>query len=462
MFKRGLLTLLVLLLVICVCVGSLFATGWVVATKQPASYLLAGPTPGATAAARSSLPPVQTSPEISVEVSQQMDQIQNQVMVMRGLTLLHGFKRVGLTSDQLAQKVKIDFLKNYTPQQAADEGTLYNTLGLLEPDTDLIALYENVYNEQQNFSYYDTQSETIYVARDSVFNGMQRMAYAREFTRLLLDQYYDLQGTLKITGAACRADPETCSAAKALVNGDVLSVEQDWLYSSGTSEDRAQVQDFTLHDRRPVFNSSPEFIKSDLLFPSQRGYEFVQSLQDQGGWQAVDQAYDDLPTSTAQILHPNLYPNHVPATKTLPDLRPVLGSQWRLSLQGSLGEWRTYLALTRGWQRNTFLPEVVGQQAAAGWSGDSYALYQEVDNPKIRVLVVEWEWSSLTDSNQFWNALATQCKGRWGNPVQESGIGMKWSAKDGETASIQSTNLGTRWIIASNQTLFERVRAAFK
>ena len=39
---------------------------------------------------------------------------------------------------------------------------------------------------------------------------------------------------------------------------------------------------------------------------------------------------------------------------------------------------------------------------------------------------------------------------------------MKWSAKDGETASIQSTNLGTRWIIASNQTLFERVRAAFK
>jgi hypothetical protein len=462
MLKRGILSLLVLLLVVCVCAGSLAAAGLIVTKNQNNDQLpLKTPTPDSSPAVPEAQPRAEASPEVSTSVSLQMDQIQAQVSAMRGLTLRHSFKRAVLTPEQLRQKVKDGFLKNYTPQQAADDVVLYSTLGLIKPDTDIIKLYENLYSEQVA-GFYDPETQSMYVVQGSDFSGVERMTYAHEFTHTLQDQNYDLRGRMNITDEYCHTHAEYCAAVTALVEGDAVSAEQDWFYRDGTNRDRSQVQDFYLHYNSPVFDSSPNFIKDDLLFPYQKGFEFVQTLYDQGGWQAVDRAFENLPVSTTQILHPGLYPNHKPVTVTLPNLGQVLGSSWHQSEQGSLGEWYTYLVLSRGWQPAITLPEALGQQDAAGWGGDSYVLYQKNDNPKTHALVVEWKWDSLADSDQFWNGLATLCKARWGTPTQESALEMRWSAKDGESAAIQYTNQGTRWIVASTPAVFDLVRAAFK
>jgi hypothetical protein len=457
MLKRGLLTLLVLLLAACLCTGTLLGAG-VIWVKNQSQGSVSQSAPLVAAATQ---PTAMSSPDISADIAKQMDLIQGQVSTLRGLTLQHTFNRATLTTDQLRQQVKENFLKNYTPQQAADDVLLYSTLGLLKPDTDIIKLFENLYSEQIA-GFYDPETKTMYVVQGSGFNGIERMTYAHEFTHTLQDQHYDLRGQLKITDEYCHTHAEYCAAVTALVEGDAVSTEQDWFYSDGSNTDRSQVQDFYLHFASPVFDSSPDFIKDDLLFPYQKGFEFVQTLYDQGGWKAIDQAFENAPVSTAQILHPGLYPLHKPLTVTLPDLGATLGSGWRQAAQGSLGEWYTYLVLSRGWQNSMRLPEALGKQAAAGWGGDGYLLYQKTADPQARVLVVEWKWDSLADSDQFWSALSSLCKERWGTPAQESALELRWSAKNGETVSIQYTNQGTRWVVASNPAAFGQVRAAFK
>jgi len=53
--------------------------------------------------------------------------------------------------------------------------------------------------------------------------------------------------------------------------------------------------------------------------PYSDGPAFVDDLYERGGWDAVDRAYEDPPTSTAQIIHPERYPDDSPREVSVPD-----------------------------------------------------------------------------------------------------------------------------------------------
>ena len=56
----------------------------------------------------------------------------------------------------------------------------------------------------------------------------------------------------------------------------------------------------------------PEILRRQLEFPYLEGQVFVTTLLGQGGWDSVDAAWDELPASTEQILHPERYPSDAP------------------------------------------------------------------------------------------------------------------------------------------------------
>ena len=60
------------------------------------------------------------------------------------------------------------------------------------------------------------------------------------------------------------------------------------------------------------------------MFPYQQGLEFVMTLLDKGGYAAVDAAFKNPPVSTEQILHPDQYPNDVPAQVGIPYLTQAI------------------------------------------------------------------------------------------------------------------------------------------
>ena len=57
----------------------------------------------------------------------------------------------------------------------------------------------------------------------------------------------------------------------------------------------------------PEMDEAPASVGIALLFPYTSGSTFVDRLLAEGGWDAVDAAYADMPASTEQILHPLKY-----------------------------------------------------------------------------------------------------------------------------------------------------------
>jgi hypothetical protein len=106
-------------------------------------------------------------------------------------------------------------------------------------------------------------------------------------------------------------------------------------------------------------------------FIEEQGRKFVEMLYQQGGWAAVNKAYDNLPASTEQMLHPDKYlAGEKPIEVASVPLTGVIGGDWQLIADETLGEWRTYLLLSAGVDEAARLSEETAQQAAAGWGGD--------------------------------------------------------------------------------------------
>jgi hypothetical protein len=195
-------------------------------------------------------------------------------------------------------------------------------------------------------------------------------------------------------------------------------------------------------------------MQEDFIFPYTYGQEFVQSLYDIDGWQAVDDAYLNPPQSTEQILHPERYPEDTPETIELPDLASALGSNWVDLEQNVLGEWYTYLVLAQGWLPETRLDESQARDAAAGWEGDAYLmLTNETDDQWV--LLQQWLWESQPDVDEFWEAINQYGAARWGEPDLQNPEQVTWANTDDGWVSLNRSGLYVTWAVAPDEATSE-------
>lgn len=390
-------------------------------------------------------------------VAREMNQIQQDDTAIRGLKLYQPVSRALLTSQQLRQHVLDNFLKDYTADDAKKDTLVLSAFGFIPADFDLIDFYKNLYSEQVA-GYYDDETKTMYVVSDQSFDGPARMTYAHEFEHALQDQTFDLRNGLHYSEEACKDQSERCAAVQALVEGDASLVEQDWLLAYSTNQDRAQIQQFYQNYSSPVYDSAPEFFKKDFLFPYQQGQEFVQSLYDQGGWNAVNAAFLNPPVSTAQILHPDRYPKDKPVNVTLPDLAGTLGSGWSKVDSGILGEWYTDLMLSSGDDTKARLPDNTAANASDGWNGDAYAIYSNASSGAT-VLVLSTTWQDQKGAADFSSAFAQYGDARWGKPVDSTSGHLRWKT-GGAYVAFDRSGLSTLWVSAPDQSTAQSVLQA--
>ena len=129
----------------------------------------------------------------------------------------------------------------------------------------------------------------------------------------------------------------------------------------------------------------PPFLQAQLLFPYTGGMTFVQELRRRAGgrWTLVDLADRTRPPdSTEQVLHPDKYLRVEEPLPVALNVHP--GPGWRRAAAGVWGEWAT--------------GELVGSQAAAGWGGDRYELWERGGQ---RRLVMRWRWDTRRDAREF-------------------------------------------------------------
>ncbi len=380
------------------------------------------------------------SPIPTQEVSVQMDDIQQQVIRLRGIQATTPVTRTLLSPEQLHLNVTEDFLQDYTLVEAKQDALVLSAFGLLKPDFDLFGFYLELYSEQIA-GYYDNKTKEMFVVQGSGFNGPERLTYAHEYDHFLQDQAYDIRKGLRYTDDECDDGSERCRGIQALLEGDASLLELKWFEQYATAADRSQVTEYYAGLQSPVYDNAPPFMKEDFVFPYNQGLDFVQYLYDQSGWESVDLAYALPPISSEQILHPEVYPSEAPRQVTLPDLTAALGADWSEIDHGVMGEWYTYLILAYSFDPAGRVDDSQAKQAAAGWGGDAYVVYAHQPEQSLVMALIS-DWDSETDAQEFEQAFYKFARGHFGQ--EQAGA---WATAQGTHQFLRQGNR-TTWLLA--------------
>jgi hypothetical protein len=470
--KRIVISCLIISIVACACLGAISMAGGVVwiLNREPSisgppnqtprviprptattdvlepTPPVASPTPIAGDPDPATPPPPQIE-EVPALIASQMDEIERQVVEIRGLEPLAPIARYILSPEQLHQRVLDDFLSDYSAEEARDDAIELAVFGLLNKDYDLYQLFLGLYSEQIA-GFYDDDDKAMYVIQADGFLGTQRMTYAHEFVHALQDQHYNFDEGLNYNTEACEEDTERCAAIQALIEGDASFVEVEWFFDYATPQDRNEIRQFYSEYQSPVFDSTPSFLRESFLFPYQAGLEFVENLYDRGGWAAIEAAYRNPPVSTEQIMHPERYPDDTPIPVNLPDLLPILGEGWREISRNVLGELYTYLILAHGEDVQARLQEGESRAAAEGWGGDQYLVYYN-DDSQTTLMIMQTVWDTQSDANVFSQAFQNHNTRRFGvASITDLGDWL-WTHQEGSTMfSINGSE--TTWLFSSD------------
>ena len=169
----------------------------------------------------------------------------------------------------------------------------------------------------------------------------------------------------------------------------------------------------------PQLAQATVLTRMETLFPYTAGSSLAAEAYLAGGNALLDGLFRNLPTTTAQVLHPEKYFSGVLPVPVAP---PVAPAGYAVLARGTMGELRTRALLEMG------LPTERALTASAGWGGDAYAV---LGRPDARYAVL-WStvWDDPASAQRFATALeeATRCGDPPGRPCTHGHSALKVQA----------------------------------
>ncbi|HET9724446.1 MAG TPA: hypothetical protein VFR44_11495 [Actinomycetota bacterium] len=335
-----------------------------------------GPPPGSEP-----VPPEGPTPAAIAEVERAVEEL-------RGLDFTERVVADSVTQAELVDGLEKSFDYSYPRELLERRSRAWQTIGVIPPQTSIRAELER-FASGQVIGYYDTLTgELVFIGTDDPA-PYERVTLAHELTHAIDDQNFGLE-RLDALMTSCR--DEAASAAVALVEGNATFFMTAYALRYLTPEEQ-----LTLGEQ--AGGEQPEvapFIENQQIWPYTAGQRFVTTLSSDGGIDAINGAFRDLPVSTEQILHPERYPNDVPTPVDVEDLAPALGSGWEdLDVQEVGEEWLLLALQLR-------LDDAVAQEAAAGWDGGTYRAW--TDGRDVAV-VLSTVWDSPGEATAFADAM---------------------------------------------------------
>ncbi len=387
---------LVLLTLASICIGSFLPVGYAQTAARPAQNAAI----------------VSTTAALLKETSE-----------LRELSILKAVKSGAQSRADIERMVVKNLDTETTPEEMHSAEMLLKGFGLAPKDFEYRDFLIKLLAEQVA-GYYDPKAQQFYLADWIELEG-QKPVMAHELTHALQDQHFNLKRFEKWP----RGDSDAKLAAHALIEGDATLAMMHYLTKHPmialaflrSSQDLESVQ----------FEKAPRALKESLLFPYQEGLEWAKQVHRRGGWKMISQAFTKLPLSSEQILHPEKYFTYeTPAKLTLPDFRAVLGPGWKRVETDVNGEWGLYLVL------DEYLNSASkSRQAAAGWGGDRFALYETGNSEEIFVAQLT-SWDTALDARQFFEAYGERTLKRYADAkeVKATGEYKEWQTLSGAVA----------------------------
>ena len=385
----------------------------------------------------------ETTAAIDPALAEQMAELEKVTQNLRGLTektpVEHKFPTRQETIDYLRATYDREF-----PREAFDRlERFYVALDLLPADVDLQAVYLNLLNSQVA-GFYDPDTETMNVI-PAVGNDVgaslsftEQVIYVHEFTHALQDQYFDLNSLMT---PEIQSLPDQSLAVAALVEGDATATMTLYTQEVTTRNPLAALS--MLIEGAQAGNLSlpagiPPILVSELLFPNTHGMNFILPLYKRGGWDAINGAYGQPPTTSEQVLHPEKYlAGEAAQAVTLDDTSAALGAGWSEVWASALGEFylRAHLA--------TRLSSDEAEAAAAGWGGDQFRIYTDGTQT---AWALRLSWDSFADSQEFNEAYVRFGDARFNGSTDESGC---WQNSSGALCLILTSEVPESLIVSA-------------
>ena len=372
------------------------------------------------------VPTLTPTPESGPGSDTKLDAIGLRVNVLRGLSTERPIARELVTKGELANHLRFQLEEDR--QDFEEMQQLYVTLGVVDRQADLYDLFLTLYGAGV-LGLYDDEEEKLYIVLDDgEFGPVQARTYAHEYVHGLQQQHYDIRGKRE----ALESNSDGRRALRALVEGDAYLADN--LYTGQHMEPAEQ--EFSIgepgQDLIDALTSAPRVVQMEYLFAPELGTRFAIALYQQAGWEGIDQAFQNVPQSTEQVLHPDKYAaGEQPVVVEIPDLVRALGDGWTHVADDTIGEFMIFGYLS------TDFPAPQAAAAATGWGGDRFSLLK---GPQSESLVVSrMVWDTADDAQEFFATFVE---------FTEARTGQKWESPDGD-AHVRRMTLADQSIHAS-------------
>ena len=360
--------------------------------------------------------------ELSPELEVQIAELTTFTEGTRGLMLPESLPLHFPNRAELRDYITEQFDIAYTEELLAEYVRFYVAFDFLPADVDLRAILDTFYSGQIG-GFYDSETKemnVVLLSSNELSDSLpilEQIVYVHEYTHALQDEAFDLTAYLEESNAVKNGDRQL--ARLALVEGDATYLMNVFTIAAANENPLgvlaglliggAQAGNLTL----PA--GTPTIIANELLFPYLGGETFVRALYEStNDWSAVNAAFDNPPSTSEQILHPEKYfAGEEGIEVTLVDSAQKMGMEWTLGNEGVLGEF--YLAE----YLKTQLSESDANDAAAGWGGDAYHIY--MNEAGELALMLRLEWDTPEDQAEFEAAMAEFGQERYGVSADESG-----------------------------------------
>ncbi|WP_265109734.1 Hvo_1808 family surface protein [Halosolutus halophilus] len=302
------------------------------------------------------------------------------------------------------------------PTERLQENVNYEALFMVDSETNAVDEAKTLYGGAVE-GYYEPRTDRIVIVSNTPDEPeLNEVILGHELVHALQDQHFDLTSY----------DRETIDGSNAengLIEGDAVAVERAYDQRCGTEWECVLPAGGT----REV----PEEVNWGLYFtiylPYADGPDYIDHLRDRGGWDAVDDAYDEPPASTAEVIHPG--EEREPADIDVADQSSEDWTQLEIDGEpatetvGEAGMASMFAdgALDRNRPSVVSMEEFIGsslgdreeihydQPYTDGWAGDELVTYvdsaDETDDPVAAAAAAGYvwrtEWQSDEDAQQF-------------------------------------------------------------
>ncbi len=379
-----------------------------------------------------------------------LDNLARQTTIVRNLFAQKHIEREFITRKQLQDRFAALLEKDR--EDIAKDEALYRALGVLTPESDLYGLLLAMYGEGV-LGFYDADQDKLFLVQDKPeLRPGDHLTYVHEYAHALQQQYFDIRAKRE----ELKSNHDRAAAFRALIEGDASVTEVVYMFNFLSDQERTEAAETAQNASSEAFDSAPHLVQRGFVFPYFEGYQFVgRLLQQTGDWNLVNQAYQDPPASTEQILHQQKYlDREPPVVVSLPDVARALGEGWTELRRNTLGE----LTLLAYLESKLFNERA--SLASTGWGGDSYSLLQGPEGQNVLVALITWD--SGGDAQEFFDAFVEFTSllmgGQW--EMVDGNAKRLQLVQPGRSVLISIDSLDTLVLIAPDAATIQRVRTA--